>query len=107
MRARWRKVWPYLLVVAAVLVANYFLMQRVSTVVYYNSVDACIRGNETVREPLNSFFAVFAQDESNEQDDPEVAAAAEEAEKATGPIECLLVVEQPDGARDYVLPEDR
>ncbi len=107
MKDGFRKTWPYLLVVATVLVANYLFIQMISTTVYYNSVDACTRGNETVRNPLNNFFVTFALDESNETDDPEVADAAKGAAVALEPIECLIVVDKPEGAKDYVAPEDR
>lgn len=106
------KKWaPYILTIVLATLGSYLAAQQgvkeVATISYFNSVDACLRGNETVRRPLNNFFSVFYVDESNEHDDPEVEKAAEEARDATVDQQCEAVVEKVGPADEYIPEEER
>lgn len=105
----------YVLVVAASAGSSYVAasvaadeaVEETATIAYWNTVDACIRGNETLRQPLNNFFATFYADEAVEVDDPEVAQAARLVRNATTDQQCAEVVEKVGEADDYIPPEER
>ena len=100
---------PYILVVAFSAGGAYLASQRAidhtATIAYYNAVDACERGNLTVREPLHDFAAALARDYPN--NDPAVTRAAREARDRTYPVDCLEVVEPVGPADPYVPPAGR
>lgn len=100
---------PYILVVAFSAGGAYLASQRAidhtATIAYWNAVDACERGNLTVREPLHDFAAALARDYPN--NDPTVTRAAREARDRTFPVKCLAIVEPVGPADDYVPPGER
>ena len=100
---------PYILVVAFSAGGAYLASQRAidhtATIAYWNAVDACERGNETVREPLHDFFVVLAADYGDSS--PGVTRAAREARDRTYPVDCLEVVEPVGPADPYVPPAGR
>ncbi len=106
-----RKYVPYVLTVVLATLGAYLAAQQgvkeTATISYYNSVDACLRGNDTIRRPLNNFFSVFYIDESNEHDDPEVERAAKEARDETIDVQCVDLVEKVGPADEYLPPEER
>ena len=100
---------PYILVVAFSAGGAYFAAQQAinetATTSYWNAVDACERGNATIREPLHDFAAELARDYPN--NDPAVTRAAREARDRTYPVDCLEVVEPVGPADPYVPPAGR
>lgn len=100
---------PYILVVAFSAGGAYLASQRAidhtATIAYWNAVDACERGNATVREPLHDFTAELARDYPN--NDPAIVRAARETRDRTYPVDCLEVVEPVGPADPYVPPAGR
>ena len=100
---------PYILVVAFSAGGAYLASQRAidhtATIAYWNAVDACERGNVTLREPLHDFAAELARDYDNNI--PAVTRAARETRDRTYPVDCLEVVEPVGPADPYVPPAGR
>lgn len=110
-----RKLIPYVLVVAVTAGGSYLVnkavlddtVHEVATISYYNAVDACFRGNDTIRRPARDFMVAFIKGERDEPDDPNEVDAARDARKAFVQLKCLSLIEKVGPADDYLFPEQR
>lgn len=113
-----RRVLPYAIVVALSWAGSVIWSEQAEntareetnrsvTTNYWNGVDACIRGNETARGPLHTWFKAFVRDERDEKDDAALLNVAQNIRGKFVRSRCLQVVVRPEGADRYVPVEER